>query len=70
MDTLFINSEICKAVEAYRLLLDVTDKRNQKRSDKYFALLNRSMYYTWKIIIIIIIIKKQWIKNIGSNGEL
>ena len=46
MDTLFINSEICKTVEAYRLLLDVTDKRNQKRSDKYFALLNLSMYYT------------------------
>ena len=36
--------------ETYRLLLDLADKINLKRSDKYIALSNLSMYYTWKII--------------------
>ena len=36
--------------ETYRLLLDLADKINLKRSDKYIDLSNLSMYYTWKII--------------------
>ena len=46
MDTIFINSEISKTNEAHRLLLDLTDKTNLKRNDKYVALSNLSMHYT------------------------
>ena len=38
------------AVEAYRLLLNLSDKINLKRSDKYVVLSNLSIYYTWKNI--------------------
>ena len=50
MDTIFINSENRKTSEPYRLLLKLLDKINLKRSDKYVALSNLSMYYTWKNI--------------------
>ena len=40
MDTIFIN--------LHRLLLILLDKINLKRSDKYTALPNLSIYYTWK----------------------
>ena len=43
MDIIFMNSE-------NRLILNLTNKRNLKRSDKYVALLNLSIYYTWKNI--------------------
>ena len=33
-----------------RLLLNLTDKINLKRSDKYLALSNLSICYTWKNI--------------------
>ena len=33
-----------------RLLLNLKDKINLKRSDKYVALSNLSIYYTWKNI--------------------
>ena len=33
-----------------RLLLNLTDKINLKRSDKYVALSNLSIYYKWKNI--------------------
>ena len=32
------------------LLLNLLDKTNLKRSDKYVALSNLSIYYIWKII--------------------
>ena len=48
MDTIFMNSENSKTSEPHRLLLNLADKINLKRSDKYVALLNRSMFYTWK----------------------
>ena len=38
MDTIFINSKNSKTSDPYRLLLNVTDKINLKRSDKYVAL--------------------------------
>ena len=50
MDTIFINSENSKTSEPYRLLLTLADKINLKRSDKYVALSNLSMCYTWKNI--------------------
>ena len=50
MDTIFINSENSKTSEPHRLLLNLSDKTNLKRSDKYVALSNLSIYYTWKYI--------------------
>ena len=41
------NSEI---TDLRRLLLNLSDKVNLKRSDKYVALSNLSIYYTWKNI--------------------
>ena len=50
MDTIFINSENSKTSEPHRLLLNLTDKINLKRSDKYTALSNFSIYYPLKNI--------------------
>ena len=49
MDTKFMNSENSKTSDPQKLLISLTDKINLKRSDKYVALLNLSIYYTWKI---------------------
>ena len=46
MDTIFINSENSKTSDSHRLLLNLSDKI----SDKYVALSNLSIYYTWKNI--------------------
>ena len=48
MDTIFLNSENSKKSDPHRLLLNLTDKINLKRSDKYVALSNHSISYTWK----------------------
>ena len=45
-----MNSKSSETSDPYRLLLDLTDKINFKRSDKYVALSNLSMYYIWKNI--------------------
>ena len=50
MDIIFINSENSKTSDPYILLLNLTDKRNLKRNDKYVALSNLRIYYTWKNI--------------------
>ena len=50
MDTIFMNSENNKTSEPHRLLLNLADKMNLKRSDKCVALSNLSMHYTWKNI--------------------
>ena len=44
MDTIYMNSENSKRDEPQRLLLNLADRINLKRSDKYFALSNLSMY--------------------------
>ena len=59
MDTIFVNSENSKTFDPHKLLLDLTDKINLKRSDKCIALLNLSIYYTWKNI-----------KKSGKNNKL
>ena len=41
MDTIFMNS---KTSDPQRILLSLTDKINLKRSDKYVALSNLSIY--------------------------
>ena len=50
MDTIFMNSENSKISKLHRLLLNLSDRINLKRSDNYVALSNLSMYYTWKNI--------------------
>ena len=42
-----MNSENSKTSHPHRLLLSLTDKINLKRSDKYGALSNLRIYYTW-----------------------
>ena len=48
MDTIFKNSDNSKTSDSYRLLLKFLDKTNLKRSYKYVALSNLSIYYTQK----------------------
>ena len=50
MTTIFINSENSKTSDLQRLLLNVTDKIDQRRKDKYIASSNLRIYYTWKNI--------------------
>ena len=45
-----MNSESSKTSDPHRLLLNLRDKINLKGSDKYVALSNLSIYYTWKNI--------------------
>ena len=48
MDIIFINSRNSETSDSHRLLLNFSDKINLKRSDKYVALSNLSIYCTWK----------------------
>ena len=48
MGTIFMNSKSSKISDTHRLLINLRDKINLKRSDKYVALANFSIYYTWK----------------------
>ena len=50
MDTILKNFENSKTSEPHKLLLNHSDKTHLKRSYKYVALSNLSMYYTWKYI--------------------
>ena len=45
MDTIFINSGNSKTSDSHRLLLNILDKINLKRRDKYVPLSNLSIYY-------------------------
>ena len=53
MDTIFMNSKNSKTSNPsnpHRLLLNLSDKIDLKRSGKYVALSNLSIHYTWKNI--------------------
>ena len=50
MDTIFINSKNSEPSDPHRLLLNLADKINLTRTDKYVALSNLSICYTWKHI--------------------
>ena len=50
MNTIFMNSEKSKISDPHRQLFNLSDKINLKRSDKYVALSNLSIYYTQKDI--------------------
>ena len=45
MDTTFMNSKNSKTSEPSRLLFDLTDKINLKRSNKHVNLSNLNMHY-------------------------
>ena len=45
-----MNSDNSKTSDPHRLLLNLTNKINLQRSNKYLALSNLSIYYTWKNI--------------------
>ena len=49
MDTIFMNSENSKTSDTHRLLLNLLDKINLKRMNKYVALSNLTICYIWKI---------------------
>ena len=53
MDAVFMNSKNSKTSDPHRLLLNLKDKINLKRSDEYVALSNISIYCTWKNIKVI-----------------
>ena len=48
MNTIFMNSKKSKTSDPHRLLLNLKEKINLKRSDNYVSLSNLSIYYTWK----------------------
>ena len=50
MDTIFTNSGNSKTSDPHRLLLNLSGKIALRRSDKYVALSNLSICYTWKNI--------------------
>ena len=50
MDIIFMNFENSKTSDSQRLLINISDKIKLKRSDKYVALSNLSIYYTRKNI--------------------
>ena len=50
MNTTLMNSKNSKTSHPHRLLLNLTEKINLKRRDKYVALSNLRIYYTWKNI--------------------
>ena len=50
MDTIFMNSENSKTSDPHRLFLKNSDKIDLQRNDKYVALSNLSIYYTWQNI--------------------
>ena len=47
---MFMNSKSSKTSDPHRLLLYLTEKIDLRRKDKYIALSNLSIYYTWKNI--------------------
>ena len=50
MDTIFMSYENSKTSDPHKLLLKLSDKVNLQRSDKYFALSNFNIYFTYKNI--------------------
>ena len=48
MDTIYMYSENSKTSNPHWQLLNFVEKINLKRCDKYVALSNLSIYYTWK----------------------
>ena len=49
VNTIFMNSENSKTSDPHRLLLNLTDKIDLRRKDKYIPLSYLSIHYAWKI---------------------
>ena len=50
MNTIFMSSENSKTSDPHRLLLNLTDKIDLRKKDKYITLSNLSIYYTCRNI--------------------
>ena len=50
MNTIFMNSKNSKTYDPHGLLINLKYKIDLRRKDKYIALSNLSIYYTWKNI--------------------
>ena len=50
MDTVFMNSESSKAPKLHVLILKPTNKLDLRMGEKFIALSNLTIYYTWKNI--------------------
>ena len=50
MNTIFMNSKNSKTSDPHRLLLNLSGKINLKRSNKFVALSNLNICYTWENI--------------------
>ena len=48
MDAILMNYESSKTSDPLRLFLNLSDKINLNRNNKYVALSNLSIYYAWK----------------------
>ena len=64
-----MNSENSKISDPHRLLLNLTDKIELRRKNKYIALTNLSIYYTWKNIKMSYKNNKFKISALIWNGE-
>ena len=53
MNTILMNSENSKTSDPHIPLLNLTDKIDLRRKERYIALSNLSIYYTWKNIKVI-----------------
>ena len=48
MDTIFMDSKNSKIFDPHRILLNLSNKIDLKRCDKYDVLSNLRIYYAWK----------------------
>ena len=48
MDIICMNSKNSKTLDPHGLLLNLADEIELRRKDRYLALSNLSIYYTWK----------------------
>ena len=48
METIFMNTENSNSNESNKFIYEFTDKLNLKNANKNIALVNLSIYYTWK----------------------
>ena len=49
INTIFMNSRSGEIYDPQRVIINLSNKLNLKRKDKYVTLSNLSKYYTWKI---------------------
>ena len=62
MNNIFMNSKNSKTSDPHRLLLNLRDKKDLRRKDKFIALSNLYIYDTWKNI-------KSHVRMINSNYQ-